>query len=226
VLDVYAPLGSGTAVFSRIWQHAPSRSLPQRLLTVGAVSTPHGDEEVCGDAWAVHQSAERIAILVADGLGHGPDAHAAAQQSVAAFRKAPDLPPMKQIESLDTALRASRGAAVAVAEILPSMEVVHYAGLGNIAARIHGGESSRTLLSSDGTVGVRSRSTRQTTYPWPGDPMVILHTDGLSARWSLDDYPALHRRHPVLIAGVLYRDHRRERDDATVVVAVPRRSEP
>lgn len=226
VFDIYAPAGSGAAVFSRIWGRTPPRSLPRRLLTVGAVSTPQGGEDVCGDAWAVDQSADRAAVLVVDGLGHGPDAHAAALRAVAAFRKSPDLPPAEQIATLDAALRGSRGAAASAAGIMPSLGVVHYAGLGNIAARIHGGETARTLVGSDGTVGTQSRTARQTTYPWPGDAMMIVHSDGLSARWSLGDYPALHRRHPVLIAGVLYRDHRRERDDATVVVAVPRRNEP
>ncbi len=224
--DVYAPAALGAAVFSRIWERPPPRSLPRRLLTVGAVSTPHGDEDVCGDAWAVHQSADRATILVVDGLGHGPDAHAAALKAVAAFRERPDLPPTEQMATLDEALRRSRGAAAAAAGIMPLVGVVHYAGLGNIAARIHGGESARTLVGSDGTAGTQSRTARQTTYPWPGDAMIIVHSDGVSARWSLGDYPALHRRHPVLIAGVLYRDHRRERDDATVVVAVPRRNEP
>jgi hypothetical protein len=33
------------------------------------------------------------------------------------------------------------------------------------------------------------------------------------------DYPGFTRRHPGLVAGILYRDFRRERDDATVIVA-------
>ena len=82
----------------------------------------------------------------------------------------------------------------------------------------------RTLLGTDGTAGAVRSSCRETAYPWPSDPLLILFSDGIETRWSLNDYPGLHRRHPSLIAGVLFRDHRRERDDATIVVAVPRRS--
>jgi hypothetical protein len=57
------------------------------------------------------------------------------------------------------------------------------------------------------------------TYPWPDDALLILHTDGLSGRWSLDAYPGLARRHPSLVAGVLFRDWDRGRDDVTVVAA-------
>ena len=45
-----------------------------------------------------------------------------------------------------------------------------------------------------------------------------MHSDGLGTRWDLAKYPGLAARHTALIAGVLYRDFQRGRDDATVVV--------
>jgi hypothetical protein len=60
------------------------------------------------------------------------------------------------------------------------------------------------------------------TYPWGPGAVVVLHSDGLQTRWRLEAYPGLARRHPSLIAGVLYRDFTRGRDDVTVlVVTVP-----
>jgi hypothetical protein len=35
----------------------------------------------------------------------------------------------------------------------------------------------------------------------------------------MESYPGLMSRHPSVIAGVLWRDHRRGNDDSTVVVA-------
>ena len=46
-----------------------------------------------------------------------------------------------------------------------------------------------------------------------------MHSDGVKTHWTLEDYPGLVRRHPGLVAGLLFRDFRRERDDATVIVA-------
>jgi hypothetical protein len=46
----------------------------------------------------------------------------------------------------------------------------------------------------------------------------VLHSDGLQTRWRLDAYTGLARRQPSLIAGVLYRDFTRGRDDVTVLV--------
>jgi hypothetical protein len=60
---------------------------------------------------------------------------------------------------------------------------------------------------------------QQFDYEWPPGTHVVMHSDGMSARWSLGTYPGLSRRHPALIAAMLYRDHVRPKDDVTVVVA-------
>jgi hypothetical protein len=39
----------------------------------------------------------------------------------------------------------------------------------------------------------------------------------LSARWEIDTYPGLAAGHPSLVAGLLFRDHRRGSDDTAVV---------
>ena len=57
------------------------------------------------------------------------------------------------------------------------------------------------------------------TYPWTEASVLVLHSDGLQSQWSLDQEPGLAARHPALIAGVLFRDHRRGRADVTVVAA-------
>jgi hypothetical protein len=44
-----------------------------------------------------------------------------------------------------------------------------------------------------------------------------MHSDGLLSRWDFDTYPGLTLRHPSLIAGVLYRQYTRGRDDVTVI---------
>jgi hypothetical protein len=46
-----------------------------------------------------------------------------------------------------------------------------------------------------------------------------MHSDGLTSRWKLADYPGLSHRVPALIAAILYRDFKRGRDDATILVA-------
>jgi hypothetical protein len=91
--------------------------------------------------------------------------------------------------------------------------------VGNIAARIYDGSLSRhNLVSLNGTAGHQCERIQEFNYPWPEDGLLILHSDGLSTSTGLETYPGLAARDPALIAGVLYRDFCRGRDDATVVV--------
>jgi hypothetical protein len=78
------------------------------------------------------------------------------------------------------------------------------------------------MVSYPGIVGHEVRKIQEFTYPWSQDMPLIMHSDGLATHWNLDQYPGLTARRPSLIAGVLYRDFARGRDDVTVVVAKSR----
>jgi hypothetical protein len=73
------------------------------------------------------------------------------------------------------------------------------------------------MVSHNGTAGHVAPRIREFTYEFDADPLVILHSDGLATRWDIASYPGLTVQHPSLVAGVLLRDHRRGRDDASVV---------
>lgn len=116
-------------------------------------------------------------------------------------------------------MRATRGAAVAVACVDQPSSVVRYAGIGNISAALIGGSKPLLLISHNGTAGYHSPRLQEFTYPLPQQGLLVMHSDGLHTNWNLDDYPGLRRRDPSVIAGILYRDWARERDDACVAVA-------
>jgi hypothetical protein len=109
-----------------------------------------------------------------------------------------------------------------VAEINTATQTLRFAGVGNIAGVVWTATGSRGLASHNGIVGHNMRRHQAFTTPWSPEAVVVLHSDGLQTRWRLDAYPGLARRQPSLIAGVLYRDFTRGRDDVTVlVVAAP-----
>jgi Stage II sporulation protein E (SpoIIE) len=191
-------------------------------LATGVVSVAKTGEDVCGDAWAVAAEQECPAVMVVDGLGHGIGAADAARLAVRAFDAAPELPPGAQIAAIHDALRGSRGAAVAVARIDRARGVVTYAGVGNIAGAIVADGVSRHLVSGNGTAGHDVGRINEFSYPWADGALLIMHSDGLGSRWQIERYPGLSDRHPALVAGVLYRDWSRGRDDVTVVAARPR----
>ncbi len=216
VLDVYSAPGLGTALFARV---GASGLAPAPRVEVGAVCVPMPREPVCGDAWAVETPDGRPVVLVADGLGHGDRAAEAARAAVRAFREHASMPADRLVERLHNALRPTRGAAIAVAEVRPAGDGVRYAGIGNISGLLHGSPKTRSMVSLSGTAGHEARTIRAFDYDWAGErTLLIMHTDGIATHWDLASYPGLAERHPALVAGVLYRDFSRRRDDATVVV--------
>jgi anti-sigma regulatory factor (Ser/Thr protein kinase) len=220
--EIYSRRDQGTVLMAQVWKRGSSSGpagTPARF-QVGGVSVPLAGEEDCGDSWIFQERPGIARLMVADGLGHGPLAADASRAAVRTARERPNDPAPALLERIHGALRATRGAAVAVAEIDLAAQVVRFAGVGNIAATIvpHTGPARR-LVSIAGTAGHEVRKIVEFTYPWDARSLLLMHSDGLQSHWSFDPYPGLIERHPSLIAGVMYRDYARGRDDVTVVVA-------
>jgi hypothetical protein len=98
-------------------------------------------------------------------------------------------------------------------------DAVHFCGVGNVAATIVDGERRRAMVSLPGIVGQQYREAREFSYPLAPGALVVLHSDGLTEKWDLGDYPGLADHAPVVIAATLLRDAARRRDDAAVLVA-------
>ena len=105
-----------------------------------------------------------------------------------------------------------------MAEVRPQAGTLIYSGVGNIAGSILSSTLARNLVSHNGTLGHVMARVQEFEVEWPKDGILVMHSDGLQSRWDLSRYPGLLSRQPALIAGVLLRDFRRERDDASVLV--------
>jgi anti-sigma regulatory factor (Ser/Thr protein kinase) len=234
--DIYSLPGRGTAVLAQIQADVPrttyhvqprptsdpvlsSQPSPPGALEFGAVCLPKPGEEVCGDAWIIEHQPGRCLLMVVDGLGHGPFAAQAAHEAIRIFRARSAQGPADIVTAAHGALRATRGAALAVAEIDQTKLRVQFCGVGNIGGTLLTAGGSRNMVSHNGIVGYEVRKIQEFTYPWSPETLLLMYSDGLVSHWSLADYRGLQARHPSLIAGVLYRDFNRGKDDVTVVVA-------
>jgi anti-sigma regulatory factor (Ser/Thr protein kinase) len=213
--DIYSRVGGGTVVMARIG--ATCGAPVARGFQWAAVSSTAPNELVCGDAWRVSERDGEIALMVADGLGHGPLAAAAADLAGDVFDADGFDAPGAICDRAHRALLGSRGAALATAHVTRQAGV-RYAGVGNIAGSLVSPVQSRGMASQNGTVGLQMRRVQQLDYEWPERALLIMHSDGVSNRWSLDAYEGLIGRHPAVVAAVLLRDFTRGRDDATIVV--------
>jgi hypothetical protein len=155
-------------------------------------------------------------VLIADGLGHGEFAAAAADLAVEIFESSRLDTVSGIMADIHSALRSTRGAAVAIAKL--SSGAADFCGLGNIAAVMHSGAKSIHMMSMGGTAGVEARKITPFSYKYEPGATLIMHSDGLQTHWGLERYPSILRHHPAIVAGRLYRDYTRGRDDVTVLV--------
>lgn len=222
VFAMHAPRGQGTALMARVTagsRQASAQRAPALDDRIGVVCVPIRGQVVSGDAWKLVPTRSRQYLLLVDGLGHGPGAAAAATLAIDAFAPHDDSSPDHILTVLDQATRGSRGAAASLVCIDDTQHQLRFCGVGNVDGRIQvGADATAHLLPQNGIVGHAMPTPRITQAEWTPASRLVMHSDGVSSRWRLDGYPGLATAHPSLVAGILYRDFRRERDDATVIV--------
>ena len=219
--DIHSTRPGGTVCVARVGREAPHPGVARQAGAaplVGAVCLPVQGETACGDGWAAAFDGQALRLVVADGLGHGPDAAKAAQVALDVFSAAPfeSLPPL--LQQMHSQMRTTRGAAVCLAHLDPTQGQVEYSGAGNISGRVISGVSDKALATQHGTAGIQIRRPDMLSTPWVDHGLVILHSDGLNTRWDGAGLMPLMQRDPTLVAALLLRNHSRMRDDATVVV--------
>ena len=223
--EVYSQRDAGTAVMARVCDaHAPARTADSLDDVLGAVCVPLRGESACGDAWRVAVGPRRVSVMVVDGLGHGHGAAAAAATAVSLFPAVDHLPAVTALARFDATARGTRGMALSFVSIDEVTRCVEFGGVGNVDGRVVPDETTKGahLVPQNGIVGHTMPNVRPINALWPVGARLIMHSDGVSARWRIDAYPGLMKAHPSLLAGVIFRDFARERDDATVIVLADR----
>ena len=252
--DVWSAPGAGAVLRVVLWSDAPPHGPAAAAAMTGGVPVEYGainlalrGQVVSGDACACTQGVEGFTVMIADGLGHGLLAHSAAVAAIGSLSPGSGAPLPEIISVADRALRPTVGAALGVARLPPRAvlpdpgdpgadsdqrgtafsradSVARFCGIGNVAASVWSAAAHRHLVSHAGIVGRGIRKTQEFDGAWSPGALFVMHSDGLNTRWDLARYPGLSVSHPSLIAAVLYRDHSREDDDLTVLVARDRRT--
>lgn len=184
-------------------------------LVVGAAKRPLAGQTVCGDQHAIVPFSQGVLLCLADGLGHGPDAHSAATTACQVAREHADEPLETLMRRLDSALSRTRGAAVSLVTVRPAAGYVRFAGIGNVELRTVS-KAHIAPPTLPGIVGQGMRSVRVWEYPIVAGDLLVLMSDGISTRFDLDKLAHLE---PQALADTLLAEHQKSHDDACVVVA-------
>ncbi|SEI91556.1 ATP-binding protein [Frateuria terrea] len=214
VFDAHAD-ARGAVVLARLF---PRQHTRRQDLRFGISHHALHGEPASGDTWRLAIDGARLSALVIDGLGHGVAAAEAAKAGAAAFVREPFDAPETILARAHAGMASTRGGAFAICQY-DGAGTLRFLGIGNIAGSLVGAEQSRGLASHPGIVGGQFRKPTVFSYPASSGQLLIMHSDGLQARWRLGDYAGLWRRHPGVVAAVLNRDYCRGRDDTTVLVA-------
>jgi len=177
---------------------------------------PCSGESLSGDAVVIKQLEQGLFLAIVDVLGHGPEAHELTHV-IADYLTRYGAPNVCVVLShLHRHLKGSRGAAVGLCAIDTATCRVDYAGIGNTSIRRFGKTETR-LVSQDGVLGQNMRTPRlQTLQMEPGD-LIVLYTDGVSDRFSSDDYPGVLRHQPAQVAHNIVQRFGKAHDDAACI---------
>jgi anti-sigma regulatory factor (Ser/Thr protein kinase) len=213
--DLHSAVPDGTVCVARV-RSDTAVPPPEAAVELAAICLPAPNETVSGDGWSAALEATRSAIVLADGLGHGPDAAEASNASLKVFANDAFVDLTRGVRETHQALQTTRGAALILARV--EADAVVYAGAGNIVGRVVSGVFDKTLITQHGTVGLTIRAPEVTRQEMPPHALLVLHSDGIDTRWKPERILPVMRSDLSLVAAVLLRDHTRQRDDATVIV--------
>jgi serine/threonine protein phosphatase PrpC len=216
-VDVDVRLRQGSCVRARKFAGRVRRSRE-----VGIFGIPCSGESTSGDHAAFVRSEHALLLAVADGLGHGVEAHHAAGTALDGLRAYLDRGLDAFVTDRHEALVGTRGAALSLLRIDDEAGACEHLGVGNVAVGLESFRHSRKLAGSAGIVGgtTRARGRGRLERASLGHADVVwLATDGVSSKATIADERDLLHDHPVVIAEAIARSFGRDHDDVTVLVA-------
>lgn len=146
-------------------------------------ATPFPGEQALGDRAVVTFAGDRALAAVIDGVGHGPDAAAAAEAAVSVLGRSPGLDPAAELFECNRALQDTRGAAVSLTTIDLREHAMTWLGVGNVEARLlRGAEpipATESLLLQSGIVGLDLPHLSPQTIAIARGDVLIFATDGI-----------------------------------------------
>lgn len=183
-------------------------------LEIAQLTRPCRGEVVCGDHILIRESGARIVIALADGLGHGPDAAAAARAFCEHVAASAEHAPEELLRTGGRAIAHTRGAVAAVLSFDLERGSIAFSGVGNIELSARSRAPIKPI-SMPGILGRPVRRINRFDYSIAVGDLLVMHSDGVSTRFTLD---ALGTVPAADVAATLLAQHGKDHDDVGLVV--------
>lgn len=166
-----------------------------------------------GDGVIIFENDGYHRFVVIDSLGHGERAEKVVDKVNTLRDEIRHKSPARALRFLHRELRGTRGAAVSIADV--SEERFLWSAVGNVEIKTSDDEINPINMS--GIVGYRLRKTQEREFDIEPGTVFIIHTDGISSRFSMEEDIPL-KKDAEYIAEFMMDNYRKEKDDSTVVV--------
>ena len=186
------------------------------LLEHSSLIRPCFGERLSGDAVVVRPLEQGLFVAIVDVLGHGPEAHELTHVIDAYLARYRTSDVSGLMLRLHQHLKGTRGAAVGLCAIDTATGLIDYTGVGNTAMRRFGKVETR-LVSQDGVLGQNMRTPRPQTLQLEQRDLIVLYTDGVSDRFTSDDYPGVLHHASKEVASNIVRRFGKDHDDAACI---------
>lgn len=186
----------------------------------GAATRALEGETQSGDRYLVAPNGDGLLTAVADGLGHGGEAAAAAETAVRALAASPSQPVNYLVQRCHDALQGTRGVALTLAALDAREGRLSWMGVGNVEAFLLRADAAANpakvgLMAHSGVVGYRIPRLRGSVLPLERGDTLIVATDGIRSGFA-DDLPLAET--PQRLADRILAEYGKRTDDALVLV--------
>jgi hypothetical protein len=185
------------------------------LLDWGVAGVALPGQAESGDRHLIAEVPRGVLVAVADGLGHGTEARAAADAAMSTLACCPGEPIAALVAHCPDRLAGTRGVALSLAFFPRRGATFDWLGVGNVdGVHLPAGARPRHLPTGAGVVGYRLPPLRGVSVAVGIGDLLLLATDGIDPRFA-------HRRAAgptaQAIADAILADYRKGTDDALVV---------
>jgi len=217
--ELYSQIGWGTIVLSRVYSD-PEKVKDKNVVVMRPIVVYKPGEKTSGDGFTYKKTDKYLKMMLADGLGHGPEANHAINEAANAFKIFPDYSPAQTLRFIHTSIKKTRGAVINIVGYNFASKIWSSTGVGNIAARMSGPVTFKNHMSYNGIVGHNIPNTiNDQEYPAEEFNQVMLCSDGIKTRIDMAKYPMMYKYDLTILAAAIYKDHARRNDDMSVIIA-------
>ena len=216
--EIRSNIARGTLITTRKWAKPEMRYMQVPELDLSVFSRPFPGERFNGDAYFIKRYEDMVIFAVIDGLGHGEGAQEASLTAVDCLENYYRRPFTEIFRLCHQRLKKTRGAAMSLCRISLKDRIMTHSGIGNVQTRVYSSEKAPAPFCINGTLGVAMQSVKVDDYPLPENYIIVMFSDGISGRFSPDNFPGFLNLKPQILAKRIIENHARDNDDATVMV--------